>query len=296
MEDDTRVKFSGEVHLFADKFPMIPEPELVMLADGIKQIGLLHPLVLDPTGCLLDGRNRLAACERAGIEPEFIVFDGDPLALILNENVNKRDLKPSQKAAARAKVLFAQGKRVVGSNGRPRWKRGSGDNLDTRLASGEQALLSKCGLLGDLDPGLLDDVIGGASLDTTLGEAQDAAAKTQRERDQITTLTEKASDLMDLITEERMKLDEAWAAYLKRTEEARKLAAADLEDRISEATTVVKSLRYLGGAQARGWRDRVRERYDPENVTGINPEEFTPQEMRAVGKGLIEWAREWEKK
>jgi ParB-like chromosome segregation protein Spo0J len=51
------------VHLF----PMLADDELEELAADIK--GLLQRIVLDAEGRVLDGRNRLAACEIAGVEP-----------------------------------------------------------------------------------------------------------------------------------------------------------------------------------------------------------------------------------
>jgi hypothetical protein len=49
-------------------FPLLPDAELRELADDIKLRGLLHPVVLYQ-GQVLDGRNRLAACEIAGVAP-----------------------------------------------------------------------------------------------------------------------------------------------------------------------------------------------------------------------------------
>ena len=37
----------------------------------IKANGLIHPIVLDDEGALIDGRNRLAACRMAGVEPTY---------------------------------------------------------------------------------------------------------------------------------------------------------------------------------------------------------------------------------
>jgi ParB-like nuclease family protein len=47
------------------------------LASDIKERGLLQPIVLDADGRMLDGRNRLAACEIAGVKPVFSKFSGD---------------------------------------------------------------------------------------------------------------------------------------------------------------------------------------------------------------------------
>ena len=53
------------VHPLAAVFPMMTDDELQDLADDIREHGLLHPIVLDADGVLIDGRNRLRACEIA---------------------------------------------------------------------------------------------------------------------------------------------------------------------------------------------------------------------------------------
>ena len=60
------------VHPVAALFPMLAGDELEELAADIKARGLLQPIVLDAEGRILDGRNRLAACKIAGVEPNFI--------------------------------------------------------------------------------------------------------------------------------------------------------------------------------------------------------------------------------
>jgi ParB-like nuclease domain len=52
------------------------------LRRDIKARGLLQPIVLDAEGRVLDGRNRLAACEKAGIEPMFETYAGATVGLL----------------------------------------------------------------------------------------------------------------------------------------------------------------------------------------------------------------------
>lgn len=96
------------VHPVAQMFPMMSDEELDDLASDIRENGLVHPIVIDGEGMLIDGRNRLEACRRAKVEPEWTVFDGDdPVAFILSSNVNRRHLSKGQQAmaVARARVF-----------------------------------------------------------------------------------------------------------------------------------------------------------------------------------------------
>lgn len=92
------VTFTGEIHPYAAVFPMLVEDDLDALAEDIKANGLQSPIVLDAGGVLVDGRNRLAACERAGVEPTFTVLVGDPVAFIVSANLQRRDLTAGMKA------------------------------------------------------------------------------------------------------------------------------------------------------------------------------------------------------
>lgn len=98
------------VHPVADLFPMLAEDELRELAEDIKQRGLLHPIVLDGEGRVLDGRNRLAACAMAEIEPTFTTYLGDdPDGYALAVNVSRRHLNKGQMAMviARARAVYS---------------------------------------------------------------------------------------------------------------------------------------------------------------------------------------------
>ena len=90
--------------------------EPVDLADDIARNGLLHPIVLDADGRVLDGRNRLAACEMASVEPVFETYGGtDPDAYAFSVNIARRFLSKGQQAmvAARACPVSGQTMRAV---------------------------------------------------------------------------------------------------------------------------------------------------------------------------------------
>jgi ParB-like chromosome segregation protein Spo0J len=74
--------------------PSADDDELQDLTDDIRAHGLIDPIVLFE-GMILDGRNRAAACERAGIAPRYVQFGGgreDALILVVSHNLKRRHL------------------------------------------------------------------------------------------------------------------------------------------------------------------------------------------------------------
>ena len=111
------------IHPVAELFPMLTATELNEMAANIKKEGLLNPCV-KMGDTLLDGRNRLAACKLAGIEPRFIDYKGDsPVALIIGANLARRHLDKGQKIALALEIEphFAEeaSKRRKATEGRP---------------------------------------------------------------------------------------------------------------------------------------------------------------------------------
>ncbi len=96
-----------KVHPIAEIFPRLPVEgqDFKDLVTSIEATGLLEPIVMDGD-MLLDGRNRLAACAQAKVEPRFVQFrditDGgqDVSMWIMGKNIHRRHLTQDQKAVA----------------------------------------------------------------------------------------------------------------------------------------------------------------------------------------------------
>lgn len=87
-------------------FPPLGKDELQSLADDIRERGLLNPIIIYE-GQILDGRNRLLACELAGVKPEFKKWDGNgsPLSWAISANLIRRHLTASQRAVIALDLL-----------------------------------------------------------------------------------------------------------------------------------------------------------------------------------------------
>jgi hypothetical protein len=92
------------VHPAADVFPLMPDEELIKLGEDIKDTGLKHQIILSKDGStVLDGRNRLEAMQRAGVEIKPYIHlrhygDGDEVTLIISSNICRRHLSKQEQA------------------------------------------------------------------------------------------------------------------------------------------------------------------------------------------------------
>lgn len=94
-----------KVHAAASLFPMLEAEELKALAEDIRENGLTDPLIVwqpapGEEAVLLDGRNRLAACELAGVSPDWETFEGaedEVVRYIVSKNIHRRHLSNSQR-------------------------------------------------------------------------------------------------------------------------------------------------------------------------------------------------------
>lgn len=94
-----------ENHPAADHFPMMTDQEYLALKEDIKTNGQLEPIIFWK-GMLVDGRNRLKACEELNVEPKEVELadETDPIAYVLSHNLHRRHLTTSQRAMVSANV------------------------------------------------------------------------------------------------------------------------------------------------------------------------------------------------
>ncbi|MYN64627.1 MAG: hypothetical protein F4X11_06315 [Acidobacteria bacterium] len=98
-------------HPVADVFPLLSKDEITALAADIQTHGQRLPVLLqradDGADLVLDGRNRLLACEEAGLEP--LVAEVEPAAdavrVIVSVNLVRRHQGDSQRAMSAARLV-----------------------------------------------------------------------------------------------------------------------------------------------------------------------------------------------
>jgi len=88
------------IHPAADIFPLIEGPEFDSFCEDIRTHGLMEPVVIDAaSGQLIDGRNRVRACNRLGIEVAETRYHGsDVMQHVISHNLHRRHLTDSQRA------------------------------------------------------------------------------------------------------------------------------------------------------------------------------------------------------
>lgn len=170
-------------HPYADAFPMASSEELEELAASIAAVGLIHPIVLTPQGEVLDGRNRLAACKQAGVEPAFETREGDDddyKEFVIGANTTgRRESMTVQIAAASTALILGHDRRKNG-----RWKYGANPEMsEFRQTSTYREPIAQAGLiLDELGPAHLIEVRDG---DASMNAKYEQARRQKEERETV---------------------------------------------------------------------------------------------------------------
>lgn len=90
-----------KIHPAADLFPMLDGDDLTMLQNDIMVEGQLDPIVTW-NGYIIDGRNRLKACQNINRKPRFkeraFKNESEVISFIISTNIRRRHLTTSQRA------------------------------------------------------------------------------------------------------------------------------------------------------------------------------------------------------
>lgn len=109
-----------EFHEIANVWPMMSDDDLQSLADDIKERGQLVP-IYTYEGKVLDGRNRLRACQLLGIQPRVERYTGsDPIGFAFSLNEKRRHMSSAARAAIGAEMeplYAAEAKKRVAAAG-----------------------------------------------------------------------------------------------------------------------------------------------------------------------------------
>lgn len=299
-------------HPYADKFPMLPDAELDELAESIRTVGLLHPIIVDPAGLIIDGRNRLEACNRAAVEAHTEVYDGADIAeYVVACNVTRRNMKVGARAMSTALVYLADGRREDG-----RWQ------LKDLTEPGNRSFMvqvSWAGTVLDYKPDLADAVVSGElALDKAYEQAKAikesaerdkimAREKAKREKQEAAELAERNAQIiadltqagatvyLDMIDAEQMTPQSAWAAHREDTRKEREAAERERQIRTDKYTAICQSMLSAGtwGEQANGDVSALMDEYNPDE---LNPPQIARyldienlRHAKALVDGLIAW-------
>lgn len=224
----------------ANFYPMLSEEALAELAADIKENGQQSPITVTSDGVLLDGRNRLKACEIAGVEPRVTVYEGDDEGAFVRSSNERRHQSTGSRAMSTALSLAEDGKRKNG-----RWAYGSLDSTDSSNSQSWQVRLREAGTVLDELPELAQSVIDGeVALDDAYRQAD--AKRKAREAEEQRRIEEardeqkredSAGRYFDNHQEAKAWLDEkpqgafptmreAYAAYMEHSREARRVEEA----------------------------------------------------------------------
>lgn len=229
---------------------MLTEDELREMAVSIKEHGQYVACRMDAEGVGLDGRNRVAACALAGVDPTWEPYDGDAIAFIVEVNSERRHLTTGQRAMAVAIGLVANGARKNG-----KFKRGSvPDNTGTSVGGNRWTdAVRQAGIVMDHAPDLADAVLAGT---TKLDAAHKEADEIRQGKARLDAV---GGELAALVNTGVIDLAEAE----RRADEAERIDEldADLAERVRDASVTLDEAETIATERDRrleAWAEKVR--------------------------------------
>ena len=96
-----------ETHPYAEVWPSLEGADFDNLVTDIRVHGLRNPIILY-AGKVLDGRNRMRACDEAGVEPRFETYNGtetQAMALVRSLNEHRRHSPEELRQQSIAKLI-----------------------------------------------------------------------------------------------------------------------------------------------------------------------------------------------
>lgn len=166
------------IHPTCAAFPMMDDESLAELAADIRENGLNRPIVTW-RDMILDGRNRLKACNMATVRPIYEEWEGDdPTSWIISENLHRRHLTASQRAMVAGRLATTDGPGRNWAN-LPNKDTAKQLNVSERSVKHARKVIDRAApaLAQAVDDGRIAVSRASAMVDTLTPEEQEQAAK-----------------------------------------------------------------------------------------------------------------------
>lgn len=207
------------IHPAAELFPLLEGPDFDALVADIREHGLREPGKRDPEGRLLDGRNRMRACEIAGIPFDVVEVDlngSDPVAYVVSMNVKRRNLTAGQRAIAAAHAWELLRTSPVRGKGRTAARLAADFGIGRESVERARALVAKA-------PDLAERVKGGGQLSEAYDDYLRREGRDKTTREGLATLRQSYPDLSEQVDADVLALREALAEAERRDAEQKQL-------------------------------------------------------------------------
>jgi predicted nucleic acid-binding Zn-ribbon protein len=209
-----------KVHPAANSYRLMRDDELAALAADIESRGQIDPIILGringaASDVLVDGRNRLAACKLAQVDPQFQIIefeDDEAVRAFVKSRSERRDLTKGEKAMGLA-FLFPEPERGRGKKDEARKEIETSSFSYARVKQARAVLRHS----RELAEAVRDGTI---KLDDALERIKNERKELESAETKLARLRAEAPDLADLVNEDRIALNEAYSALEQRQHEA----------------------------------------------------------------------------